>query len=115
MNIEDRQEYNDRSERTYYLNMLGGGTNRTYTFHPDSYTGRGWVKLRLIRIEDDPQIITENGAIPTPVYYDPEIHTPGSRHYCARLWIARWSKSYDTIILHGAFGNPGSQIPLDWY
>jgi hypothetical protein len=80
---------------TLHLQFDGSGT-KNFVFVVDSDNQKGWAWMRLIRIEGDSE--------PSTMTYE------GSH-----LWRARSSKQRNgpkTYALVGAFGDPGSYIPL---
>jgi hypothetical protein len=97
---------------SYTLQLLGDGSDtRDFTFVVESDNQKGWAWMRLIRIEDNRQ---RGPDIPRIVNYDPAIHD-GKGHYMSYLWRARSSKQRNgpkSYALVGAFGDPGSYIPL---
>tara|TARA_R110000796_G_scaffold84922_7_gene184683 strand:- start:2528 stop:2851 length:324 start_codon:yes stop_codon:yes gene_type:complete len=88
--------------------MFADEYKRKFTFQIDARKSGGWVKFQLIKIFDEPTRI-----LPNPAYYDPSIHCGSSGSYFNGRWPGRWSKNLNTYVLYGAFGNPGSRIPLD--
>lgn len=97
---------------SYTLQLqFDGSDTRDFTFVVESDNQKGWAWMRLIRIEDNRQVHPDVPQIQT---YDPAIHDGGS-HYMSHLWRARSSKQRNgpkMYALVGAFGDPGSYIPL---
>ena len=86
------------------LTLNSDGKRSIYDFVLESEGRNGWVKLRLIRVEDDPPI----GNAPAEMHYDPEVHD-GSIHYLGSLWSAR-GIHLDGVMrysLVGGFGRRG--------
>ena len=90
----------------YTLDLFcDGGNTRTFVFGVESSTGRGWVKLKLLEIND---------TIPLQkITWQERADTPGS--YFNGPWPARSAYFADgerTYELYGAFGTPGERFLL---
>jgi hypothetical protein len=90
----------------YTLDLFcDGGNTRTFVFGVESSTGRGWVKLKLLEIND---------TIPLQkITWQERADRPSS--YFNLPWSAR-STFFDdgerTYELYGAFGTPGGRLLL---
>jgi len=73
----------------YYLTFEGINTERRYTFKVETQSNKGWVKLRMVAIEEVKQ--HEKYKEYTFTEYNPEIHNEKNNkfHYMTELWTAR--------------------------
>ena len=91
----------------YTATLSGVDFNRVFTFELIKQN-KSWSDMRLIKIVDDPPV----NNIPTPQFYNPEIHDFQPSSYFNGTWSSRWSKQLNTFVLQGAFGTPNGKIPL---
>lgn len=88
-----------------------GGRVREFTFVVHSVGPKGWGYMRLVRIEDNMELIPNQ---PLVTEYDPAIHDGGSSHM-SNLWRARTFNRQGTkgYTLIGPFGDTGHNIDLE--
>jgi hypothetical protein len=88
-----------------------GGHIREFTFVLDSEGQKGWAQMRLIRIEDNMELIPNQ---PLVTVYDPAIHDGGT-HYMSHLWRARsyYVDGVKVYTLISPFGDTGHNIDLE--
>jgi hypothetical protein len=97
----------------FLLEMEGSGSKvRNFYFEEEKAVKRGgWKSMLLKRVED-----REDGRITMLEEYEPAKHD-GTNHYMSRPWKSRLRRiehGHSCFELCGAFGNPGSKIPLTW-